>query len=248
MLELAPGEAHLWYVFHERVQDPALLEAYHRLMTPEEAERQARFYFPKGRHEHLCARALVRTTLSKYAPVDPREWRFLKGEHGKPEIAAPAGLPPIRFNLSHTEGLIACLVTLEREVGVDVEFVDRPSSTVEVADRFFSPSEVRALRARPAEEQRSRFFDYWTLKEAYIKARGMGLALPLDQFSFHLEDLPEIRISFDPRLVDDAESWQFQLWNPSAEHRMAAAIRRGRGAAPVAIEVRETVPLAGRPW
>ena len=247
MMEIAPGEAHLWYVFHEEIRDPALIQAYHGLMTPEEAERQARFYFPKGRHEHLCARALVRTTLSRYAPVDPRRWTFSKGEHGRPDIAGPPGTPPLRFNLSHTEGLIACLITLDREVGVDVEYIDRPSSTVEIADRFFSPSEVRALRSQPEERQRSRFFDYWTLKEAYIKARGMGLALPLDQFSFHLEPRDEgrdIRISFDPRLADDPESWQFSLWSPSPQHRMAAAIRKGRGGAPLAIVLRECVPLA----
>ncbi|AKT37658.1 4'-phosphopantetheinyl transferase family protein [Chondromyces crocatus] len=258
LLEIPPGVAHLWYVFHEEIQDPGLLAAYRDLMTPEEAERQARFYFPKGRHEHLVTRALVRTTLSRYAPVDPRDWRFVAGDKGRPEIAAPTGNARLRFNLSHTEGLIACLVTLDHEVGVDVEFVDRPSSTVDVADRFFSPHEVRELRAQPAERQRDRFFDYWTLKESYIKARGMGLSLPLDQFSFHLgseglaaETRPmrardDIEISFDLQLVDDPESWQFALWSPSTRHRMAAGVRKGRGATPFKIELRQTVPLTGR--
>jgi 4'-phosphopantetheinyl transferase len=244
VLEIRPGEAHLWYVFQDEIRDPALLAAYHGLMTPEEAERQARFMFPKGRHEHLVTRALVRTVLSRYAPVDPRAWTFVKGERGRPEIAGPAGVPPLRFNLSHTDGLIACLVALDRVVGVDVEDTLRPSSTVEIADRFFSPHEVRALRAQPPERQRARFFEYWTLKESYIKARGMGLALPLDQFSFHLDEGPRVRISFDPRLEDDPESWQFALYRPSDRHMMAAAIRKGRGGAPLSIELREIVPLA----
>ncbi|EYF01262.1 4'-phosphopantetheinyl transferase family protein [Chondromyces apiculatus] len=256
MLDLPPRVAHLWYVFHDDIQDPALLAAYRALMTPEEAERQARFYFPKGRHEHLVTRALVRTTLSRYAPVDPRAWRFIPGDKGRPEIAAPTGIPPLRFNLSHTEGLIACLVTLDTDVGVDVEFIDRPSSTVEIADRFFSPEEVRALHTVPPSGQRDRFFDYWTLKESYIKARGMGLSLPLEQFTFLLGDdgpaaasrpmraRDDLRIAFDPRLVDDPESWQFALWSPSERHRMAAAIRKGRGAAPFTIELRQTIPLS----
>jgi 4'-phosphopantetheinyl transferase len=244
MIALPPGVAHLWYVFSEEIRDPDLLAAYHGLMSPEEAARQARFVFPKGRHEQLVTRALVRTTLSLYAPVDPRAWTFARNEHGCPSIAGPPGAPPLRFNLSHTDGLIACLVALDRDVGVDVEDALRHSSTVDIADRFFSPVEVRALRAAPPERQRARFFDYWTLKEAYIKARGMGLAIPLDQFSFHLEALPAITISFDPRLDDDAEAWQFALYRPSERHVMAAALRRGRDA-PIVIELRETVPLRG---
>ncbi len=146
-------------------------------------------------------------------------------------------MPPIRFNLSNTRGLIACLVALDRDVGVDVEDTERASSAVDIADRFFSPGEVRALRALPQERQRARFFEYWTLKESYIKARGMGLAIPLDQFSFHLDDGPAIGISFDPRLGDDRSAWQFALYQPSARHTMAAAIRSG-GGPPLSIELR----------
>ena len=98
---------------------------------------------------------------------------------GKPTIAHPKDIAPLSFNLSHTERLIVCLVALDREVGVDAEDTERAGETVEVADRFFSPTEVAALRALPAQSRRRRFFQYWTLKEAYIKARGMGLSLPL---------------------------------------------------------------------
>ena len=130
----------------------------------------------------------------------------------------------LRFNLSHTDGLVVCLVAVEREIGVDVEHTARAGSVgIEIAERFSSPSEVAELRSLPFADQRSRFFDYWTLKEAYIKARGLGLHLPLDQFSFHLGltpvtpereptrqhgapgpgPAPPIRISFGPRIPDD---------------------------------------------
>jgi 4'-phosphopantetheinyl transferase len=245
VLDLPPGVAHLWYVFSDEVKDPDLLAAYHRWMSPEEATKQARFYFPEGRHEYLLTRALCRSVLSKYAPIAPEDWSFVRNEYGRPAIAGPAGAPPIRFNLSNTRGLIACLVTREHEVGVDVEDTHRTGSTVEIADRFFSPSEVRALHAQPASRQRTRFFEYWTLKESYIKARGMGLSIPLDQFSFHLDEGPVIRISFDPKLVDDPGAWQFALYRPSARHQMATAVRAGRGADPVTIELREIVPAPG---
>ncbi|WP_437979856.1 4'-phosphopantetheinyl transferase family protein [Sorangium sp. So ce117] len=242
MLTIGPGAAHLWYVFCDSARDEALLEAYHRLMAPDEAAQQARFLFAENRHEYLLTRALVRTVLSKYANVAPEAWSFVRNEFGRPQIAGPPGVPPIRFNLSNTRGLIACLVALDRDVGVDVEDTERASSAVDIADRFFSPGEVRALRALPPERQRARFFEYWTLKESYIKARGMGLAIPLDQFSFHLDDGPAIGISFDPRLGDDRSAWQFALYQPSARHTMAAAIRSGGGPA-LSIELRETVPL-----
>ncbi|WP_437323065.1 4'-phosphopantetheinyl transferase family protein [Sorangium sp. So ce381] len=242
MLTIGPGAAHLWYVFCDAARDEALLAAYHRLMAPDEAAQQARFLFAENRHEYLLTRALVRTVLSKYANVAPEAWSFVRNEFGRPQIAGPPGVPPIRFNLSNTRGLIACLVALDRDVGVDVEDTERASSAVDIADRFFSPGEVRALRALPPERQRARFFEYWTLKESYIKARGMGLAIPLDQFSFHLDDGPAIGISFDPRLGDDRSAWQFALYQPSARHTMAAAIRSG-GGPPLSIELRETVPL-----
>ncbi|WP_437284459.1 4'-phosphopantetheinyl transferase family protein [Sorangium sp. So ce406] len=245
MLEIGPGVAHLWYVFSDAVRDEALLAAYHRLMAPDEATQQARFLFADNRHEYLLTRALVRTVLSKYADVAPEAWTFVRNEFGRPAIAGPPGVPPLRFNLSNTQGLIACLVALDRDVGVDVEDTERASSATEIADRFFSPAEVRALRAQPPERQRARFFEYWTLKESYIKARGMGLAIPLDRFSFHLDDGPTIGISFDPRLDDDRAAWQFALYRPSARHTMAVALRRGSDP-PLSIELKETVPLRDR--
>lgn len=246
LIELQPGVAHLWYVFCDRVdpvRDAGLVAAYHRLMSPEEATQQARFYFPEGRHEYLLTRALVRSVLSRYEPVAPEAWTFVRNQYGCPQIAGPSsGAPPLRFNLSNTRGLIACLVARGVDVGVDVEDTERTSATVEIADRFFSPAEVRALNTLPEADQRARFFQYWTLKESYIKARGMGLSIPLDQFSFHLDDGPPIRISFDPRLVDAPGAWQFAQFRPSARHAMAAALRKGDGP-PLSIELKETVPL-----
>jgi 4'-phosphopantetheinyl transferase len=226
------------------VEDERLLASYLDLMSPEEHVRQRRYRFEKSRREFLLTRALVRTTLSRYAPVDPTAWTFRANAHGRPEIASPAQTPPLRFNLSNTEGMITCLVALDREIGCDVELVDRPGETVQIAEHFFSPLEVAALRTLPDAEQRDRFFDYWTLKESYIKARGMGLAIPLDQFSFLLDEGRPVRIAFDPRLPDDPSSWQFEQLRPSPRHFVAVAIRRGQEP-DLALVVRHTVPLAG---
>ena len=221
-------EVHLWYVMPERISDETQLAAFRDLLSDSERARNARYVFAQGRHDDLIARALVRTSLSRYHPtVDPRAWQFEAGPFGRPEIVGPPCTPGLSFNLSHTSGLIVCLVAVEREIGVDVEDTSRISlSEIDIADRYFSPSEVAELRSLPAEAQSDRFFDYWTLKEAYIKARGLGLQLPLDQFSLRLDDGRPIRISFGPEIADDPASWQLELRSLTPRHRLAMAIRR----------------------
>jgi 4'-phosphopantetheinyl transferase len=245
LLALSAAEAHLWYVFPDALTDSVLLDAYYQLLCPEERDQHKRFRFAKGRHEYLVTRALVRTVLSHYVAVDPRTWQFEKNTYGKPAIAYPHDILPLSFNLSNTNGLVVCLVALDREVGVDVEDMERPGKTVEIADSFFSPAEVAALRALPGEARRDRFFTYWTLKESYIKARGMGLSLPLDRFSFHLAGGCPVRISFDSRLGDEPDSWQFAQFRPTSRHVIAVAIRRGVDS-DLTIQLRQTVPLGGR--
>jgi 4'-phosphopantetheinyl transferase len=246
-LSLRPDEVHCWGVELDRVTEPRLLAAYQTLLDEGERVRWQRFRFEKHRHQFLVSHALVRVTLSRYAPVPPAAWRFVMNAYGRPEIVgAPSWL---RFNLSHTDGMAICAVALDTEVGADVEDSERSGQTVEIAESFFAPSEVAALRALPAERQRERFFDYWTLKEAYIKARGAGLSLPLDQFAFHLEPGRSPRISFDPRMVDDPESWLFVQLRFSERHPAAVAVRRARGL-PLTVRCQRTVPLAvdGPPW
>jgi 4'-phosphopantetheinyl transferase len=222
---LSEGEAHIHYVLLDEAKGPDLERAYHALMNEDEARRHARYRFEKNRHEFLLTRALVRTTLSRYADVDPRDWQFASNKHGCPEVAGPAGAPKLEFNLSNTTGLVAIIVARSMHVGVDVEWMDRRTETVGIADRYFSKLEVAALRALPEDRQRYRFFQYWTLKESYIKGRKMGLAIPLQKFSFRLDQGDEIGIDIDPSLGDDASSWHFMQAAPSPAHLLSAAAR-----------------------
>ena len=238
---IPPDEAHLYFALEDQIHEPALLAAYEALLTPEERARRQRYYFDKNRHEYLITRALVRTVLSRYAPVHPAAWTFSANEWGCPAIASPEG-KGLRFNLSNTRGLVCCLVAADRDVGIDVEEVSREGENVSIADRFFSPSEVEELRSQPEERRRERFFDYWTLKEAYIKARGMGLAIPLDHFSFLLSPGRPIGIAFDPQLDDDPTSWQFEQIRPTPTHLISAAIRR-KNEADLRLVVRRVTPL-----
>ena len=215
-------------------------DAYRALLSKDEAERMARLLFERDRRRFLLTRALVRTMLSRYAAVAPAGWAFIANVHGRPEILdRPRGVPDLRFNLSHTEGLIACAVTIGREVGVDVEHIQR-RLTHDVAARFFAPREVTALKALAADEQAKAFFDYWTLKEAYIKARGFGLALPLGDFAFTLAPPAMPAITFEPTLDDDPATWQFAQDWPTPVHRLGLAVRRDGPDRP--IRIRAVIP------
>ena len=217
----------VWTVRQDAPQVQSRLRHYNALLTDDEHQRAQRFVQDADRARFVLGRALARTMLSHHADVRPREWPIAIDERGRPELASrPPGVPDLRFNLSHTPGLVACAVTIGREVGVDVEHIGRTLFHDDIPERFFSSREVSDLRALPRADQATAFFDYWTLKESYIKARGLGLTLPLGQFTFlrHAGRAPTIE--FAPELHDDPASWQFAQFWPTADHRMAVAVRR----------------------
>jgi len=230
VLKLAPGEIHLWLAFSDEIEDASLFEAYNDLMTSEERARGKRFRFARHRRQFAVTRALVRTTLSRYSHIKPHEWRFDKNPYGRPGIKPSQNLSGLEFNLSHTNGLIVCAVTQgapksEFAIGFDVENNERKNAGIEIAERFFSDREAEDLRNVPEKARRLRFFDYWTLKEAYIKARGMGLNIPLKQFSFHIAHEAPLSISFAPELEDNPRCWQFWLLRLTHRHQAALAVR-----------------------
>ena len=176
------------------ISDPSLLQRYRELLTEDEREKVNRYHFAKDRHASLVTRAMVRSLLSRYVDVEPCDWRFRSNRYGRPEIAEPNHAGTLRFNIAHTKGMIVVLISKNREVGVDVECLPYRGPCLEIANHYFSPSEVEALRSLPSSKHALRFVEYWTLKESFIKARGMGLAIPLDEFSFFIEKKPRLKI------------------------------------------------------
>lgn len=243
MEQIDSGQIHLWLCFYESIRDPVLLNEYVGLLSTDELRQQRRFHFERDRHRYLVTRAMVRTVLSKYEPIAPKEWQFATNPYGRPEVANEhAEARRISFNLSHTSGLIVLGVALDRAIGVDVENVREQKAAVEIADQFFAPNEVAALRALPVDAQERRFFEYWTLKESYIKARGMGLSIPLDRFGFDVEDRGSILLTIDPSLGDRAERWAFWHFAPVPEYFVAACIAVADGGVSP-LQLRRTVPL-----
>lgn len=242
---ISTGDVHVWCAYCDNITDPLLLSRYHGVLNDNERSQQTRFYFDKHRHQYLVTRALVRSVLSLYAnSITPQQWQFKKNGYGKPYIGN-SDLPiPLRFNLSHTDELIVMAVTLDQEIGIDVEYLPRLGQMLDIANRFFSPIEVKQLHSLPEEEKINRFFDLWTLKEAYIKACGMGLSIPLDHFSYSFSSQGKISIEFAPERNDLPELWQFWQIRPSDSHKISVAIKGDKIKPAYSLTLREIVPLA----
>ena len=193
-------------------------------LSDEERARAARFHFERDRDSYVLAHALARTLLGRLTGVEPRALRFALGAHGRPELEWPAQSPRLRFNISHTHGLVACALALEHDVGVDVEHVERRLEIGRVAPSVFSPDERRALASLDGDALRTRFFQLWTLKEAYIKARGMGLALPLREITFQLDERERPALALGAVLDDSAERWWLDVRPLGDCHMLALAL------------------------
>lgn len=175
------------------------------LLSEAERAQHQRFVPPKKRHEYLVTRVLVRTLLGRALGVEPHTLQFVANEWGRPALWPPA---PLHFNVSHTEGLVVCLVSPHPEIGVDTEQLARGPDLLALAPTVFAPQELHDLAALPASEQAHRAVVLWTLKESYVKARGVGLALPLDGFAFRF-NADSVRLEVLPALEDDGSRWQF---------------------------------------
>jgi 4'-phosphopantetheinyl transferase len=243
LILLPAAEIHVWLAFYDEVGDERLYAAYRELLDATEKEQETRFYFATDRCRYLVTRALVRTVLSRYVSIDPRQWVFSANEYGRPyTVNAEAKDACLSFNLSHAHGLIVLGVTKRRALGVDVENVRAREAPLDVANNYFAPQEVAAIAAAPVHEQQDRFFEYWTFKESYIKARGMGLSLPLHKFSFHYPDDRAVGLAIDSELADDAARWQFWQFRPTPDYLVAICAERV-GARSPRLVIRNAVPL-----
>lgn len=220
--DLAANEVLVRWLETERIPDAhwSRLEA---LLDDAERARAQRFHFSHDRQTYIAAHALLRSTLSTFADRAPASWRFTINRHGKPEAVLRADEPRLRANLSHTRGLVAVAVALESDIGIDVEWMQRGNLTRELGLEIFAAAECEAIAACEEEVLSETLFAFWTLKEAYIKAVGEGLSIPLDSFAFSLDPLS---IAIPAQAGDDPAQWFFQRSRPTPMHAMALAIRR----------------------
>ena len=237
---LAEAEIHLYYAWSNRITDPSLLARYRSILSNDERLRLDRFVFEKDRRRFVVAHALLRTSLSRYADIAPEDWVFETNEYGKPYLTSPDRFSFLRFNLSHAGDLCACALTVNHELGLDVEAVDRVKD-LQIAETVCCEAELLDLKSLPPDAQPARFCEYWTLKEAYVKARGVGLSVPLDQCCFWLEGDDRASLRFGSEGDDSPSQWQFRHVDLYPSYKAAVAIRLAERALP--IRLTEVVPL-----
>ena len=225
MRELGPLQIHLWQYPIGDPPDARHLAQAMTLLSDAEKKRRAAFHREKHGAEYALSHAMLRLVLSEYAPVGPEQWQFLAGEKGKPEIAGPALEPPLWFNLSHTDGFAVCVAGRVQQLGVDVENMSRKTSHQELAKRFFAPAEYEYLRTLPPSVQREAFFRIWTLKEAYIKADGKGLSIPLDSFHFRFSAENPTEVTLESNAESNPGIWRFFEFEPGSDHRISIGVK-----------------------
>jgi 4'-phosphopantetheinyl transferase len=219
---LPDDHVHVWRVPLNHSSEDTTLSL--DVLSPDERKKAARFRFAKDKNQFVQARAALRFILGQYLNVTPQDLEFSYGHHGKPALAN--GEASLRFNLSHRDGLALIAVTRGREIGVDVELVRADVPVFEIADVSFSSAESATLHGLPESLRAKGFYNCWTRKEAYVKARGEGLSFPLKQFDVSLtpgDPAKLLRVGDDDNEID---RWTLQEI-PASENYVAALAVEG---------------------
>jgi 4'-phosphopantetheinyl transferase len=220
-LVLGNNAVHVWRVSLD--QSPSQIAVFRHSLDDDERSRADRFYFSRDRERFIVARGILRAILGRYANRAPDSLSFSYNTYGKPALVSESDADKICFNLSHSHGKALYAVGRGGEIGVDLEFIRCDLEARQIAERFFSHSEIETLRALPPSLRKYAFFLCWTRKEAYIKARGEGLSLPLDQFDVSLIPGEPAALLSAQSDSDDALRWSLRNLNPAPGYAAALA-------------------------
>ena len=201
---LEPSEIHIWRVCLDR--ERASARDLFEVLSADEKQKAGKYHFEQDRDNFVVARGILRQILGGYLDILPGEIRFSYNRYGKPALDIGMNADGLRFNMSHSNGLVLYSVAREQEVGIDIEYIDDSFTIRPVAATCFSPSEMSMLDELPSDRQPAAFFTGWTRKEAYIKAIGEGVSMPLKEITVSL--LPDdVRISMTPNDRSETRTW-----------------------------------------
>ena len=216
---LSNNEVHVWRASLD--QNEATMAGLWELLTTEERRRAQRYCFQKGRRQFVVARGVLRRIIALYTELHPATLTLTSNRYGRPSLSSDSNPAELEFNLSHSGNLVLYAFSRGRAVGIDIEAVRKEIATLNIAENFFSPDEVAALKAVPADMRTAAFFNCWTRKEAFIKAVGEGLSYPLHNFSVSLaphEEAALLSVRGDQRA---AARWKIYALEPGAGYSAA---------------------------
>ena len=222
-LILSSNAVHVWRAsLHVSASYLCTLEG---TLTADERARAEQFYFQKHREHFIAGRGLLRNILSRYLEKEPDQLRFCYNAYGKPTLTEEADAERLCFNLSHSHGIALYALTRGREIGVDIEYFRPDVEAEKLAERFFSPRETAALRALPKHLRKEGFFNCWTRKEAYIKAEGKGMSIPLNAFDVSLTPGKPAALLRTQNHPQETSRWSLQALDPAPGYAAALAVK-----------------------
>ena len=218
-LDLSAGEVHVWKACLDQGKERT--QELRRTLSGEEEARASRFHFPEHRDRYVVSHGALRDILRRYRWMVREPLAFVTLSHGKPELSEEARGRKLRFNLSHSQSVALVAVAADREVGVDVEYIREFAGWEDIARQYFSVPERLALDNKPEPERMAAFFNCWTRKEAYAKAKGMGLSIPLNSFSTEVSADKLVRAV--PGEISDT-AWSLEDLNPGKSYAGALVV------------------------
>jgi 4'-phosphopantetheinyl transferase len=221
-LALSTDEIHVW---RASLDLPASrVDGLQQTLAPDELSKAERFRFQKDRQRFIVTRALLRAILSRYLDTEPGELRFSISEYGKPALIPPSAQDTINFNVSHSHRLALYAITHNDPVGIDLEYIRPLSEVDQIAKRSFSAQENAVFSAFTQTQKLEAFFKYWTRKEAYLKAIGEGLSLPMDQFDVSLDPGESVNLSSVRGDSQEVSRWFLRELIPATGYVAALAM------------------------
>ena len=221
-LSIKSNEAHIWRTDLQR--SSARLSHFNNILSSDEQQRAQRFHSRKDRERFSITRGILRIILSGYIDVSPEQIELSYNRFGKPELSEGMMNNGLQFNLSHSGGIALFAFCLDHRIGIDIETIRSGNTHLKVPERYFSPREVTALRSLPEDQQREAFYACWTRKEAYVKARGLGIPSSLKDFTVSLESGKPARLLESKSEPSDLNRWTLKDIDVGTGYKAAAAI------------------------
>jgi 4'-phosphopantetheinyl transferase len=226
-LALSADEIHVWRVSLD--MSPGTIERLSHLLAPDERAKAERYRFARDRNRFIIGRGTLRILLGHYLTCEPQQVSFRYSSYGKPSLDAALAASGLQFNLSHSHQLALMAFTYARNIGIDIEYMRSNVEFEQLAEHFFAPDECAVLLALPLALRQQAFYNCWTRKEAYIKARGEGLSIPLDSFDVSLkpgEPAALLRCRENP---SEVQRWFLQALPPGEQYAAALAVEGSHG-------------------
>lgn len=219
---LTDSDLHIWCASLNA--SPENLSYYLSLLSPDEVRRAERFYFERDRNRFIIGHGLLRFLLGGYLNMNPAEIVFVYGEYGKPSLKPVETNKVLEFNVAHSQDLVLYAFNWDRKVGIDVEYMIPLADMDDFARQFFSPKESQFINSLSGKQKEDAFFKTWTCKEAFMKANGTGLTIPINQVEITLSANEEVRLNSIGSDNDELARWHLELFEPISGYQAAMAV------------------------